>query len=186
MLKPGFQQLIEWFRRHPGESLLVSLHDNEISPSHRSRIQAHLKQCPRCQDRLAQIEQDWKKLGELRSAASEDPLSEMEMVSGIQAAIHEWRETNQPASSSRKSLTLTQAETDRQIAAVLGVYLGRRAADALLKANRTAQYSNQEILANAQSALRILIGRKGATAIEMKLHRIISRMQESAGGSSVS
>jgi hypothetical protein len=187
MLKLFFRHLINWFHRHPGESVLLSLHDNEASPARRSRILAHLKQCPSCQDRLTQIEENWKRLKEWKSAASENSaLSEKELASKIQASIHAWSEANRPASTSRENLATIKAEANRQIAAVLGVYLGRRAADALLRTNNTLQFSAKEELAGAQSALRILIGRKSATAIEMKLHRIMNRMPESAGRSSVS
>jgi hypothetical protein len=183
MLTPGFQQLIERFRQHPGESLLISLHDNETSPSQRSQILTHLKQCPRCQDRLSRIEQDWKQLEELRLAAGTSvSLSETELASKIQESIHKWSEANRPASAARETLPISKAEAERQIADVLGVYLGRRAADAILHAGQTTQFSNKDSLAGACSALRILIGRKSATAIEMKLHRIMSRMPESAGG----
>jgi hypothetical protein len=179
MLRLGFQKLIDGFRRHPGESQLVSLNDNEIPPSLRSKILAHLKQCRRCQDRLMQIEQDWKKLEQLRSTSINNAsLSEEDLVSNIQASIHAWGEANQPASASRRTRSLDEA------AAVLGVYLGRRAADAMLQASGTSQPTNKENLASAQSALRILIGRRSATAIEMKLHRIMRRIPESAGGSS--
>ena len=185
MLKFGFQRLIEWFQRHPGESLLISLHDNEISPSRRPRILAHLKRCPLCQDRFAKIMHDWNQLEKLKSAASESSsLSEDGLVSKIQGSIHAWNETNQPPSFSQENQTLSRAEVEHPIAAVLGVYIGRRAANAMLHASGTTEFSNMENLAGAGSPLQILIGRKSAAAVESKIHRILSRLAESPGGSS--
>jgi hypothetical protein len=126
-----------------------------------------------------QIEQDWQQLEELRSASINNAsLSEEDLVSGIQAFIHAGSEVHPPASPARETQSLDQA------AAVLGVYLGRRAADAMLQASGTSRLTNKENLASAKSALRTLIGRRSATAIEMKLHRIMRRIPESAGGSS--
>jgi hypothetical protein len=185
MLRLGLQQLIERLKPHPGDSLLVSLHDNELSPSRRSRVLTHLKKCRHCRDRLMQIDLDWRQLEELRLAANRQPLSDTELISGIQASIHACSEaTPQPAS--QEDLEKVQAETNCNVAAALGVYIGRRAADAMVRANGTSLFSNRKNLASAQSTLRILIGRKSAAAIETKLHRIMNRMPESAGRSSVS
>ena len=177
--------MLGWFQRHPGERLLVALYDNELSSARRSGVLNHLKQCRRCQRRLLQIEQNWSRLEALKSAASENlPYSEKEFVSKIQASILARIAADHTVSASQKTAAFTDTEAKRQIAAALGVYIGRRAADALLQADRTSPVSNKDGLASARSAMQILIGRKGARAIETKLHRIMSRLPESTGGSS--
>ena len=79
---------------------------------------------------------------------------------------------NQPA--------VNETEAARRIEAVLGIYLGKRAAAAAIKGNEELQIPGQGSL-----ALRLLLGEKSATAIKTKLRRITGRGAEDAGGSTI-
>jgi anti-sigma factor RsiW len=172
---------------HPSDSLLLSLHDGEISDKRRGRLEAHLNRCPRCQARAARMAQDWRDFAELTLAADAGPASaEEELITKIQSSIHAWSAANLPASSQPEAQAFAQTETGRQVAAVLGVYLGQRAAAALLHAGGTAQISKQQSVAQFGSTLRVLLGRQSARAVEKKLLRIMSQLPDSAGGPSAS
>jgi anti-sigma factor RsiW len=173
--------MTKWYWRHPSERLLLLLRDGEIPDRHRFRIQAHLKHCPECQSRAAQIDQDWKYLAELNAAATADPaFSEEEQIKTIRASIHAWSSINFPDFSAQTKPQFAQTETGMQIEAVLGVYIGQRAAAALLRMGEASQDSKPESIANAESILGTLLGRKGATAVKAKLLRIMDQKSGSA------
>jgi anti-sigma factor RsiW len=187
MLRQFFQQMGAWHWGYPSDGQLLSLCDGELSDEPRVRIQAHLNQCPGCRERAAQIAQDWKDFAELSWAARAKPVfAEDALTAGIHASIHAWRMANLPAAGAQTTQASAQAEADRQAAAVLGVYIGQRAAHALLHGIDTSQASRQKKLAQAESTLRVLLGRKSAAAVVVKLAGLMGRLSESAGGSSVS
>ncbi len=176
-----------WHWGYPSEGLLISLQDGMISEKRRARVERHLKRCARCRARASQLAQDWKDFAELSLSAAAEPSSvQEELIAKIQASIHAWSEANLPASSQQEHQAFAQTETDRRIADVLGIYLGKRAAAALFHAEGASPASRQESLAHAKSALRILLGRKGATAVEEKLLKIMNHLPESSGGSTIS
>jgi len=167
-----------WRWRHPSDSRLLAFHDGELSGKHRERVQAHLNRCPRCLERAAQIAQDWKDFAELSAATAEKPpFAEGELIAKIKASVHEWRAADLPASPQQE---FAQTATGRQVTAMLAIYLGQRAANALLNGIETSEISKQEKLAQAASTLRVLLGRKSAAAVVEKLLRIMGPISESA------
>jgi hypothetical protein len=88
-------------------------------------------------------------------------LEEKELIAKIQDALHD-----RPKSG---------PEMDRRLAAVLKIYLGQRAAAALLQPGETTESSRQERRAGAEAALLTLLGRKGFAAVEMRLLKILER-----------
>ena len=187
MLGSFVKRVIALHWRHPSESLLLSLHVGEISDRRRERLQAHLKQCLRCQARAAQMARDWRDFTELTLAADASPaFAEEELITKVQSSIRGWSAANLPASSQPETQPFAQTEVGQQVAAVLAVYLGQRAASALLHAGRATQISKQEKLAQAEWTLRVLLGRQGAKAVEKKLLRIMNQLPDSASGPSVS
>ncbi len=172
-----------WYWRHPSDKLLLLFHDGEISNQGRVRVQGHLKQCPRCRKRAAQIAQDWISLTQLSTAATADPLfKEDELIPKIQASIHAWSAANLSASQQREMKSFASAKERRQVASVLETYLGKRAVSALFHGEETKSASDFEKLDQAKSILRILLGHKGSTAVEKKLHRIMANTPNSRGG----
>lgn len=144
------------FRRHPSERLLISLHDGEISRWCRRRIERHLQKCSNCKERIARINRDWAYLSKLNGVVAPE-VPENGLVESVHASI---------------AVSADPAAMARRMEAVLEVYLGKRAAAALLKGERTD--SAQDGIAKAESMLRILLGNRSAAAIESKLLRIRS------------
>jgi hypothetical protein len=178
----GFvRQIIGWRCGRPSDRLLLLLHDREISDRQRARVQKHLLQCPRCRERFEQIAQDWKRLAAMNSAAgANSALAEEVLAARVRSSIDAWSAANLSAGAAPGTQTFEQIEAERQVATVLGVYLGQRAADALLREGGTSQILKKEGIASAEAALRILLGRKAATAIEDRLAKITNRLPESA------
>jgi anti-sigma factor RsiW len=177
-----FRHLMRW--RHPNDSRLLAFHDGELSGERRARIQAHLNLCPRCLERAAQITQDWKDFAESISATAEKPPFEKgKLIDKIQASVHAWSAANLPASPEQE---FVQTETGRQVTAMLAIYLGQRAAKALIDGIEASEFSRQEKLAQAASTLRVLLGHKSAAAVVEKLVGIMGPLSESAGKPSAS
>ncbi len=168
-------QILHWFHRHPGDAQLLSFLDGELSKKRRASAMKHLKNCDSCHARLAQIEKEWNYFGELNAASSAEPLfSKKDLILKIRSAISAGPEAPRlPASPGT-------AETDRRLAAVLGIYLGRRATAAILSEEPSSS-SRRERLAGAEAALSTLLGRKGFAAVETRLLNIMN--PKSAGGS---
>jgi anti-sigma factor RsiW len=174
-----FQRLTTWHWGAPGDGELLALHDGELSEKRRTQIQKHLMHCPRCRDRSAQIVQDWNNFASLNSdSVPNPPSSEEAMILDIQASIRAWSEANLPFTPATKNYALTPAEAERQAIAVLGLYIGQRAAKAILQGIDASEASKQEKLAHAESTLRTLLGRKSATAVIEKLARIMGKLSE--------
>jgi anti-sigma factor RsiW len=179
MLGP-LRQIVGWHCGRPSDHLLLLLHDGEISDRRRARVQRHLHRCPRCRERMARIAQDLKDLSAMNSnAGANATLAEEILVAKVRSSIDAWSAANLPDGSAPGTQTFEQIEAGRQVAAVLGVYLGQRAANALLREGGTSQISKQEGIASAEATLRILLGRKAATAVGEKLAKIINRLPES-------
>jgi anti-sigma factor RsiW len=160
MFKDFAWRFLQWFYQHPGDSQILSFLHGELPDERRSFMVKHLDQCHRCHTRLMQLEQEWKHFAELNTASTAtSSLEEKELIAKIQDALHD-----RPKSG---------PEMDRQLAAVLKIYLGQRAATALLQPGETAAASQQERLAGAEAALLTLLGRKGFAAVEMKLLKIL-------------
>jgi hypothetical protein len=173
MIGMSIWDAIEIFRRHPSNRILTALHDGVLPERKRVRTQSHLDQCASCRLQASRIDQDWDQLVELNSADWADmKFAEQETIARVQASIHAWS-AGHPV----------PAEAARRIEDVLGIYLGRRAAAALSQERGASQDSVRDALASAGSTLGILLGKKGATAIESKLLRILGRAPGSAGRS---
>jgi hypothetical protein len=167
-------QAIEVFRRHPSDRLLIALHDGELPEGKRVRALLHLERCTSCRLRSSQIGLDWCRLLELNSSDLAGlNITGQEIAARVQSVIHDWSKEHP-----------VRTEAARRIENVLGVYLGKRAAAALLQERGASQDPVQDALASAGSTLRILLGNKSAAAIEAKLLQITGRTPESAGGSS--
>lgn len=179
MVLSSLRHLMLWRWRHPNDGRLLAFHDGELSGKLRERVQAHLNLCPRCLERAAQIAQDWKYFAELGAATAEKPpFAEGELIARIQSSIHAWSAANLPASPEQE---FAQIATGRQATAMLGIYLGQRAANALLNGIEASEISRQEKLAQAASTLRVLLGRKSAAAVVEKLLGIMGPISESSG-----
>ena len=124
---------------------------------------------------------------ELASKTSNEPtFSEKELIANTLASIRAWRATNLLVPSAQTPQSFMQTESGRQIADVLGVYLGRRAVDSLLQPGEASKITGEESIEGAESVLRVLIGRRGATAIEAKILRMMNQRPESNSESSIS
>lgn len=162
MFKDFAWRFLQWFYRHPGDSRILSFLEGELQDKRHAYMAKHIKECNRCHTKLVQMEQDWKHFAELNTASAADPFfEEKELIAKIQDSLHD-----QPKSG---------PEMDRQLASVLGIYLGQRAARALLQPGETTESSRQERLAGAEAALLTLLGRKGFAAVEMRLLKILER-----------
>jgi hypothetical protein len=182
MMKRLMEQITAWPFGHPNEGRLLSLQDGTISGKRQARIRAHIQRCPRCRARAEKIAEEWTHVSALHLAADFNPaFSEEELVKKVRASIHAWSAASLPALSPQAMQAFAQTEAGRQVAAVLGAYLGQRAASALLRTGEPSPISEQANLADAGSTLRILLGRKSAAAVEEKLLRIAGRIPKSIG-----
>lgn len=158
-------EVLEFARRHPSDRVLTAMRDGALPDRQLTRVLAHMDRCTACRLRAGRISLEWDELVELNSAGTEDSkAAEQELVARIQAAVRAWND-GQPA----------QANASRKIEDVLGVYLGKRAAAALLHERAAVDDSLQDIIGSAGSTLRILLGKKSTTVIESKLLKIIGR-----------
>ena len=179
MSESFFQRLATWHWGAPSDGELLALHDGELTGKRRTQIQEHLKRCARCRDRSAQIAEDWNNFTSLNSdSIANSSSSEEGLILDIQASIRAWSEANLPFAPATKDYALTPAEAERQAIAVLGLYIGQRAAKAMLQGIDTSEASKQEKLAQAESTLSTLLGRKSATAVIEKLARILGPLSE--------
>ncbi len=142
--------------QHPGERLLIAYHDGEVSDKVRARIHDHLQRCFECQSKAAQISQEWTHLSAL-NAAIETGISKAELAESMQNTIR-----MAPGSDDAR----------KQMAAVLEVYLGKRAAAAVLTGQVAPGAHAYDGLESADALLRTLLGKKSAKAIESRLVRI--------------
>jgi anti-sigma factor RsiW len=166
-----------WSWRHPSRGVLLSLQDGELSGRRRARILSHLEGCSRCRANAARIKQEWKRIAALASTEGADPVpDENDLLARIQASIRAWSATSLTRPQTQ---TLSEAEARRQMEAVLEVYLGKRAAIALLQAHGVSPSSRQDTLTAVDSALAALLGRKGATVVSARLRRIVDQVPES-------
>jgi hypothetical protein len=129
-------------------------------------MKRHIDRCDHCRMRLARLEQEWKQLAEMRAHSF---ISEEELLAKIQSAI--------------RTQIASGMEKDRKIAAVLGVYLGQRAAEAIIK-GETSESERRKKIAGAEAALSILLGRRGFAAVETRIDSIMNEQPESQGESS--
>ncbi len=183
-LQSFFQRLVTWHWGSPSDGELLALQDNELSGKRQARIQAHLKRCGRCRERAERIAREWSEFVALNEAASANPpFSEDELIAEIQSPIKAWSRANLPPPKETERLVLTKTEAERQAVAGLGLYIGQRAAKALLQGMEDSESSRKEKLAQAESTLRALIGRKNAAAVVEKITRIMAQHSESAGQS---
>jgi len=185
-LQSFFQRLVTWHWGSPSDGELLALQDNELSVKHRVRIQAHLKRCGRCRERAERIAREWSEFAAFTETASaKSPFSEDELIADIQSSIRAWSDANLPPPPEDERLVLTKAEAERQAVAVLGLYIGQRAAKALLQGIDASESARKEKLAQAESTLRALLGQKNAAAVMEKLTRITGPLSESAGQSPI-
>lgn len=162
MFKDFAWRLLQWFHQHPGDSQILSFLHGELPEERRAFMVKHLNKCHRCHTKMIQLEQEWKHFAELNTAVTANPVfEEKELITKIQDALHDRLKSG--------------PEMDRQLASVLGIYLGQRAAAALLQPGKTTASSRQERLAGAEAALLTLLGRKGFAAVEMRLLKILER-----------
>jgi hypothetical protein len=166
-----------WSWRHPSRGVLLSLQDGELSGKSWARVLSHLEGCARCRARAAQIELECKRFAALASAEGADALPNgNDLLARIQDSIRAWSATNLTRPQAQ---TLSEAEARRQMEAVLEVYLGKRAAIALLQAHGVSPSTRQETLTAVDSALAALLGHRGATVVSARLRRIMDRVPES-------
>ncbi len=186
MLEQLAGRLTGWIHRHPDDGVLLALHDGELSEPRRARALSHLEHCLRCRARAAQIGQEWECLSGRRAAAGRVSDSrEADLLVKIQASIHAWSAANIVTAPPQAAEVFARTEAGRQMALVLGIYLGQRAAAALLEAGGAVPPSRSGCLATAESTLTALLGRRGTSAVEAKLHWIMEHFPESAVQSSL-
>jgi len=177
MLREFAWQFLRWFCRHTGDRQLLLFLDSELSDKRRAYVTKHLRECDRCHARMMQMEQEWKCFAELSLSSDAKPLlGEEELITNIQAAIRD-----QSPLRPGQAQCFENMETDRQIAAVLGIYLGQHAASALFHAEEISASSCRERLAGAEAALSTLLGRKGFAAVEMRLLKILEEPKSASG-----
>jgi len=174
-----------WLGGHPADGVLFALQDGQLSGRRLTRAHAHLKKCRRCRNKAAQMAREWKRVVDSGPAPGfASAIAEKELLARIRGSIR----ASYPAEEGLpqpQAAAFAQTEAGRQMAAVLGVYLGKRAAGALLNAGESDTPSKQECLAAAGSALTALLGRKGAAAVEARFRWIIDHCPDSAARSSV-
>jgi hypothetical protein len=159
-----------WFRRHPSDEELTLFVDKELKEERLVYLRQHFNQCDRCRARWTRLEQEWKNLAAMSADTNAQyPIPNEELLKKIQAAIHDHN--------------VSGSETDQKVAAVLGIYLGRRAAEAILKGEASASARREKIV-GAEAALSALLGRKGYAAVETRLVSIMNEGPESLGESS--
>jgi hypothetical protein len=174
MMRISIWQAVELFRRHPSDRMLIALHDGQISEGRSARLRRHLDKCPTCRTRSSQIQCDWDLLAKVNSAENRIlSIAEQALVSRVHDSIRDWK-TEHP----------DWTDTEHRMEHVLGVYLGKRAAAALVQGSNALQDPGQDHLASAGSTLRILLGKKSAVAIESTLLRIMGQASESTSESS--
>jgi len=178
MLREFSWQFLRRFCRHPGKRRLLLFLDNELPDMHRNQIIRHLAECNRCHARMVQMEREWRFFAELNLASSLDLIEKKKLITKIQAAIQDLKSS--PPQLPEKT------EMDRQLAAVLDIYLGRRAAASLVQPEKDSAPSRGEKIAGAEAALLTLLGRKGFAAVEMRLHPITRCAPKAVGGPSLS
>ncbi|HYK89448.1 MAG TPA: hypothetical protein VE398_11805 [Acidobacteriota bacterium] len=177
------RQIVSWVSAlfHPADNVLVMLNDAELRDKSRERSLSHLENCGRCQERVSQIAHEWKIIAQVWRADADAAGADRELAE-IQSTINSWI-TADGVPISQPSQPFAQTPTGRQVSAVLGIYLGHRAAAALLEAGGAAPRSRQQYLMAADTALTALLGRKGAAAVGAKLLRIMDQFSESVAQS---
>ena len=184
MAESFFRRIMAWHWGSPSDGQLLALQDGELSGKRRASVQAHLEQCSQCRERAARIAQDLNAIAALSSAAAaKSPTGEQELIADVQASIRAWSEANLPPTPDQAKQALSPTEAERQAVAILGLYIGQRAAKALLQGIDASEASKKEKLAQAESTLRVLLGNKSAAAVVEKLAGIMGQLSESAGQS---
>ncbi len=185
-LQSFFQRLVTWHWGSPSDGDLLALRDNEISDKRRVRVEAHLKQCASCRERAARIAREWDEFAAISANAAARPsFAEDELIADIQASIRAWSEANLPPPAQTAKRALSSSEAERQAVAVLGLYIGQRAAKALLQGIDASETARKEKLAQAESTLCALLGQKSAAAVMEKLSNLLGPLSESTGRSAI-
>jgi anti-sigma factor RsiW len=175
----------EWFGGHPSDGRLFSLRDGALSDRQRACVTEHLKKCDRCRAKTAQMEREWKRFAELSAVSNiKSSIEENELLAKIRSDIRAWSNANPSPLSSLPANDFEKTETGHKVAAVLSIYLGNRAAAALLQTNETPERERAGKLIGAERTLSILLGRKCAAAIDLKLRRIMEELPKSTCESS--
>ncbi len=181
------ERICAWLWGHPSDGVLFALQDGQLSDKRRIQARSHLAKCRRCREKASQMEQEWKIItGTALASGFTSAAAGDELLARIRASIHAASPTAGTLSQQHPASPFAQTEAGRQMAAVLGAYLGRRAAAVLLESGGGEPPSRQDCLVAAGSALTALLGQKGAAAVKAKLHWIINNCADSAVQSSVS
>ncbi len=175
------ERLGEWLRGHPSDGTLFALQDGQLAGSRKTRAYTHLANCPACREKAVQMELDWKSVDDAyRTPGSDFVPAEDELLASIRNALR----ASDPAEdvlAAPQAAAFAQTEAGRRMAGVLGIYLGQRAAAALLDAG--GNNSKQECLTAAGNALTELLGQKGAAAVQARISWIVDHCAESSAQS---
>ena len=184
MLELIGERMGEWLRGHPSDGTLFALQDGQLAGRRKTRAYTHLANCPACREKAAQMEREWESVvGVCRTPDSDFVPAEDEILASIRDAIR----ASSPAEdflTAPQGAVFAQTEAGRRMAGVLGIYLGQRAAAALLDAGGNNPQSKQECLAAAENALTALLGQKGASAVQVRIRWIVDHCADSGAQSS--
>jgi hypothetical protein len=174
MLGKVYRRIASRISRHPSDDLLLSLSHREINGESLDRIVAHVGRCQRCSKKKEQLEQEWKGIAALGAGTAVlSKLAEEELIHKIQSSMSAQVDCNNPADLKPAP---SDPEAERQVEEMLGTFLGKRAAAALLRkeqdsANAAIPGSLEDIL----PILRALLGSRGAEAIERRFLRLTNQ-----------
>ena len=163
-------------RLHPSYEELLAFRDAELSEDKSQRITLHLDRCRRCQVERGRIEDDIARF-QLR-----DPWLNVSRVpplgvgfARLRLAIQDYKIPDSSPSGPARTESLSDKYMGQRVAAELGLYVGPRAAAALLQRMDNGHRDLHDFIGAADPVLTAFYGQATASAVTFRISRIWNR-----------